>query len=201
LRRRLTEQERAVGDRMDTIEKGAGLIAGLKERIEKAESAAGPESLRAIARDVATGLIAQAAPGVWEKLLPAALVALGWTGPPSIALIVGLQLVTALLKRRAEKRGTSTGRQSAARQLNDDYAGQLARVYALSGRSPLADATLGREFDEELRRAEESSDGPLARWARALRERVARRFYRIHGESPMPAEPTESTAGEPGTTG
>ena len=200
-RRRLSDQERAAGDRIDKIEKAVGLFAGLKERLEKAESAAGPENLRAIAREAATGLIAQATPGLWEKLLPAALAALGWTGPPSVALIIGLRVLTALVKRRAAKRTTSSGRAGAGQSprrpnttspLNDDYAGQLAGVYALSGRSPLADATLGREYDEELRRAEESGDGALARWARALRERVGRRFFRIHGEAPMPAEPTPS---------
>ena len=31
----------------------------------------------------------------------------------------------------------------------------------------------------------------LAEWAKALRDRVAQRFYRIHGTPPLPAEPVE----------
>jgi hypothetical protein len=52
----------------------------------------------------ADGLATRAAPGVAESILPAALAALGWTGPPAIA--AGL-LGTALLKfltRRAQQR-------------------------------------------------------------------------------------------------
>jgi hypothetical protein len=72
---------------------------------------------------------------------------------------------------------------------NDDYARQLAEVYALSGRSATADATLGREYDAELSRAEQSSDAALAASARRIRQTVANRFYRIHADSPLPAEP------------
>jgi hypothetical protein len=133
-----------------------------------------------------------------EKVLPGVLAALGWTGPPSVAAIIALRLVAGVVRRRVAKRrrrGSSNARSRTKRPrpLNDDYAEQLARVYALSGRSPVADATLGREYDEELRRAEAGSDAALARWARTLRERVARRFYRIHDESPTPSEPPESS--------
>ena len=73
--------------------------------------------------------------------------------------------------------------------MNDSYAAQLAEVFALSGHSPTADATLGREYDKELLQAEQSSDGALAAWAHKLRERVAKSFYRIHDRQPTPAEP------------
>jgi hypothetical protein len=65
----------------------------------------------------------------------------------------------------------------------------LAEVYALSGRSATADATLGREYDEQLSRAEQSSDAVLAAWAKRIRRTVADKFYRIHADSPLPAEP------------
>ena len=141
------------------------------------------------------------------SLLPGLLAALGWTGPPSIAAVFALKLALGLVRRKRRRkrpafRVQGSGRGSETQSLNpeprtpnplnDDYAEQLARVYALSGHSPVADATLGREYDEELRRAEESSDGTLAGWAKKLRQRVARRFYRIHGEAPAPAEPVES---------
>jgi hypothetical protein len=198
LRRRLDSQSETLGQRIHRIETAAGLIERLRERIERAESVVGPENLRAVVREVAGGLVAEAAPSLLEKAVPALLAALGWTGPPSIALVLGLRLAAALLKRRATKRRQSlapnAGPAAAGPPICDDYAKQLAGVYALSGRSPTADATLGREYDEELRRAAESSDGVLAAWARTLRDRVARRFYRIHSEAPSPAEPAEENS-------
>jgi hypothetical protein len=77
------------------------------------------------------------------------------------------------------------------RRLNDEYARELAGVFAYGGRSPLQDATLGREFTREIDRAAESSDAKLAEWAKGLRDRVMRRFHRIHGWTPSPAEPAE----------
>ena len=141
--------------------------------------------------------------------LPAVLTALGWTAPPSLALILGLRLLGKILRRRIQKRirektadsktttGTSeasgTSETSAIRSaistINDDYGKQLAQVYALSGRSPIGDLTLGREYDEELRKAEISNDAQIAKWAGALRQRVADRFNRIHGSTPTPADP------------
>jgi hypothetical protein len=78
-------------------------------------------------------------------------------------------------------------------KLHDDYAGQLLSVFAQSGRSPTQDATLGREYDDEIRRAEESSDAQLARWAKSLRSRVEAKFLRIHGPAPAPAEPVQQS--------
>jgi hypothetical protein len=193
IRGRLESQGQVLGERIGKIEAAAGLAERLKERIEKAESAVGAENLRALVREVAGGIVGEAAPGLLEKVLPVALGALGWTAPPSLALILGIRLAAGVLKRRAvrRKRGVAgrPGAERAKPAIPDQYAKQLAGVYALSGRSPVADATLGREYDEELRRTEESSDAGLARWAKGLRERVARRFYRIHSEAPLPAEP------------
>jgi len=133
--------------------------------------------------------------------LPAVLTALGWSTPPSLAALFALRLGISVMRRRREKKGQQTraegeeardGARRSAWNLNDDYAEQLARVYQLSGRSPLADVTLGREYDEELRRAAESSDATLSKWARDIRDRVAGRFHRIHGASPVPAEPVAS---------
>jgi len=201
LRSRLESQERSLGEKIDHVEKAVSAAAQLKERVEKAESLVGQENLRALVRDAATGIAAQGTPTLLAKILPGVLVALGWTGPPSIAAILALRLGAAVLRRRRRKRGQSPSSPSApaqmpGRPINDDYAEQLARVYALSGRSPLADATLGRQYDQALREAETSSDGSLARWARALRERVARQFYRIHDLSPVPAEPVEEQRGQ-----
>lgn len=185
-RQRLDHQEQSLGERLERI---AGLMTGLKDRLEQAEATVGEGNLRALVREVAGGIAVDHAPGLFETALPALLTALGWTGPPSLALILALRLGTRILRRRLQARKQASSEPSKRRSLNDDYAKQLADVYALSGHSQVADATLGREYDEALRQAEQSSDGTLARWARQVRERVAERFYRIHGESPSPAEP------------
>jgi hypothetical protein len=95
---------------------------------------------------------------------------------------------------KADKDGRAGCRKRAVtleRHLNDDYARELAGVFAYDGRSPLQDATLGREFSREIDRAAESSDARMAEWATGLRDRVLRRFHRIHGWTPAPAEPAE----------
>jgi hypothetical protein len=151
-------------------------------------------------------------------LLPLLLASLGISVPPT-SVFVALRVLRCmrrshLRKRRRQRRnrqGQPTndkqqpdpcprpGDQAACdrrrvaleRHLNDDYAAQLASVFAHSGQSPLQDATLGREFSREIDRAAGSSDAKLAAWAAELRDRVMRRFHRIHGWSPSPAEPTE----------
>jgi hypothetical protein len=127
---------------------------------------------------------------------PALLAALGWTGPPSAAAIFALRL---FLVRRGRQRNDASHvirsekeedkRQAAP--VHDEYARELADVYALSGRNAAADALLGREFEHELLRAEQSSDAGVAKWARKLRNRVSQRFQRICVERPLPAEPPE----------
>jgi hypothetical protein len=199
-RQQQAQQEQSWNGRLEKIENAVGLVGGLKDRIDKANEAVASDNLRTVIREAVTGVVAERTPGLATTILPAVLAALGWTGPPSVAAIFALRLVAGILRRRAAKRRrrgphTNRPRPKRPRPLNDNYAEQLARVYALSGRSPIADATLGREYDEELRRAERSSDVALARWAQALRERVARRFYRIHDESPLPSEPAESSNG------
>lgn len=196
--RQQTEREQSWAERMKKLENAVTLVAGLKDRVDKAEEAVGGDNLRAVVREVAAGIVGERGPGLAQTILPVVLAALGWTGPPSVAAILAIRLIAAILKRRRAKRrrrgsGDTRPRPNRSKPLNDDYAEQLARVYSLSGRSPIADATLGREYDEELQRAERSSDAALSRWARALRERVARRFYRIHDESPLPSEPPDGS--------
>jgi hypothetical protein len=200
--RQRDERSQAWNRRLEALEKGASLLAALKGRIEKAEAAVGKESLRGLVREVALGIVADRAPGLAQTMLPAVLTALGWTAPPSIAMILAIRLAAGILRRRLAGRrqpapASRRNRSTQPGRLNDEYAEELARVHALSGRSPIADATLGREYDQELRQAEASSDGALARWAGNLRRRVARRFYRIHGESPLPAEPPDAESRQP----
>ena len=175
----------------DHLDKIRGQLDGLSTRVNQAESAVGEENLRAIVGEIA----GTAPPSAISAVLPTILTALGWSTPPSAAVVIGLWLLRRVRASRKNAAKGGAGDEAVRRRpLNDDYAEQLARVYALSGRSPMADVTLGREYDEELRRAAESSDGAIATWARALRDRVASRFYRIHDPVPVPAEPVASPA-------
>jgi hypothetical protein len=168
-------------------------IRGRLEKIESAASVAEKldhDKVRAIARAVAADALADGASSASRAWLPALMAALGWTGPPALAAMFALRLAGMMLRRRltkASQQPMTTA--SSTKPLNDDYAQQLAEVYALSGRSATADATLGREYDEELTRAQQSSDAALAAWAKRVRETVANKFYRIHSESPSPVEP------------
>jgi hypothetical protein len=145
-----------------------------------------------------------------EHGIGAAVSAIGskWLSGKATALLIGFGvpgwialLLVWVLKRRAKRKlagatfGTAkdTSAKVRPRKLNDDYAGQLLDVFAQSGRSPIQDATLGREYDQAIRSAEDSSDAQLARWAKALRSRVEGKFMRIHGPAPAPAEPVLQT--------
>lgn len=127
--------------------------------------------------------IAAASSRLWD-LLAWTGVLLGGTSPVSLLLLYYLRH-----RRLRAAANATTPAVTQYGRLNDKYASQLADLYALSGRSPTADATLGREYDRELENAETGSDPVIAKWARQLRRRVASRFYRIHDETPVPAEP------------
>ena len=184
--RRWQEERQAMLARLDGIESGVGRQAEEGGRVAEGAHEVLPSGGKKQGGGWGNAVLA---------VLPGLLAALGWTGPPSVAAVLAARLAVAVIRKRRQKSAAgrrprlSSLRSGAA--LNDEYARQLADVFALSGRSPLADATLGREYDEELRRAEESSDGALAAWAKKLRSRVARRFYRIHAQQPSPAEPAE----------
>lgn len=174
---------------MGRLENSITLLAALGERLKTIESAIASRGRQSGAATV-NQTPAPPSSSFVQTVLPPALAALGWTGPPSILGILALRLAASLLRRRAAKRANKQDGHVLAEHLNDDYAAQLAGVYALSGRSPMADVTLGREYDQELEQAATGSDVALARWARELRQRVARRLYRIHAASPVPSEPT-----------
>ena len=184
--KQLGERLEQIRGRLDKIETGASLV----DKIDQ-------DKVRVIARQVAADVLAEGAPAAAGAWLPALMAALGWTGPPALAAMFALKLAGTLLRRRVSRRRTSASSRvshaakasSTLKELNDDYARQLAEVYALSGRSATADATLGREYDRELSRAQQSSDAALAAWAKRIRETVAGKFYRIHADSPLPAEP------------
>ena len=192
INRRWDDRQQSLQQRLEKIEDAVNLVSNLRTRLETTETALGEDNLRAKLKDLAVSAAGTQTPRWTEVILPGLLAAIGWTGPPSAAAIIAIRLAAAMIRRRRSKQESTPVAETGLLPrptLNDDYAGQLAQVYALSGRSPMADVTLGREYDRELGRAEQSSDGARAAWARELRRNVAKQFYRIHDQSPLPAEP------------
>jgi hypothetical protein len=189
LARRKSAGDQALASRLATIESALSAIGGLRERLER-QAPAGQEQLPAAAGEAARS----AAPSLLAAVLPSLLAALGWTAPPSLAAVLALRVGLAILRRRAERRKGEKSAPGDSRRppgpWNDRYARQLNSVYALSGRSATADATLGREYDRELCQMEAGADDAVARWAQNVRRRVCDRFLRIHDAEPLPAEPT-----------
>lgn len=103
---RLDTQERSLGEQLENL---SGLMTGLKDRIAKAEATVGDGNLRTIVREVAGGIAVDRAPDLLERVLPTLLTALGWTGPPSLAMVLGLRLGARILRRRLKKRTQSAG--------------------------------------------------------------------------------------------
>ncbi len=155
-----------------------------------------------------------------EWLLPVVLGALGISAPPSAAIlalkIFRCWARRRFSKRRRKLRERHNQRRDRsadspplasnaprttaqpiarnyqhAQSLNDDYAQQLNSLMEYSGgRTATQDATLGREYDRELRQAASQSGQPeIVQFANKLLDRVTQRFGRIHADNPVPAEP------------
>ena len=118
--------------------------------------------------------------GVLALAIPAILAGLGWTGPPAIAVVLGLRSLSAILRRRSIKRrikppdaefpGGSLPR-------DDEEAAQFLQLSRLEGRSPLHDALIGRiAFDELDKTIDSKPNGSEADWARRLRRTLEDRF-------------------------
>jgi len=193
-----TERDSQLASRMNRIESVLGALDTLRDRLAPSEPMPPSPELPSPARQAVADAATSSLSSLLISALPGVLTALGWTTPPSLAAILALRIGLALLRRRMKRKRASTrgarDSPSVLKPLNDQYAAQLNEVYALAGRSPTADATLGREYDRELREMETAADDTLARWAHNLRQRVAGRFLRIHDESPLPAEPITKTA-------
>ena len=186
-----------LGSRLERLEKLVDTVGAIRDRLDRAQDQTPSSNLRSRAREAAGDAIRTGVPQMLEAALPGLLTALGWSTPPSLAAILALRIGLRVLRRRARKkrsaRDNARGSPRDLKPLNDQYAEQLNELYALSGRSSTADATLGREYDRELRDMESAADDTTSRWAHNLRRRVADRFLRIHDDSPLPAEPVKQT--------
>ena len=135
-------------------------------------------------------------PDGWSKaevlgwLISVALTAAGFKfgGPLGSWLTkAAIRGVVRLVTKKATEQ--TEQRERTVAPLNDDYAEQLNAVYSLSGRSPAADATLGRIYEREMTEAAQGSH-QCAAFAHAMVRKVHDQFNRIHDTTPMPAEPT-----------
>ncbi len=188
-----TQRDAELAARMERLESMAGTLGAIRDRLQRSESQTPSSNLSLPVREAVGDAAKTGASNLLATALPGLLTALGWTTPPSLAAILALRVGLTVLRRRAKRKQSSSrearDRPARLKPLNDQYAAQLNDVYALSGRSPTADATLGREYDRELREMESGADDAVSRWAHTLRRRVTDHFYRIHDQSPLPAEP------------
>ncbi len=106
-----------LSDRLSQLEAAAQSLPALRQKVADAERALGPENLRAIVRDVALGVVADNAPQLLPQLLSRLAEALGWSTPPSIALVLAARFVGRILAHRARRRQI-TLRQKAAPAIN-----------------------------------------------------------------------------------
>ncbi len=187
-----------LASRLGRLEEVVDTIGAIRDRLDRAGNETPSSNVRSRARGTVGDAVQNGVPQVLAAALPGLLTALGWSTPPSLAAILALRIGLRILQRRARRKHSSRKDARASppdlKPLNDQYAEQLNELYALSGRSPTSDATLGREYDRELRDMESAADDTTSRWAHNLRRRVADRFLRIHDDSPLPAEPMKRTA-------
>ncbi len=92
--------QRSLGERLRQLETTLGLVSDLRQRVEKAEEVVGHENIRAVIRETAADLLRDRGPTWASALVSAVLTALGWTGPPSLALAFAARLAVRLLERR-----------------------------------------------------------------------------------------------------
>ena len=194
---RFEEQSRTRGDqgitvdrRFDSVERSLAVLARLPDRINGVEQAVTADRLRPVVEELAGGVIAAGAPSVLEAAIPAILVGLGWTGPPALAAVVGLRLLSGLIRYRRRKSRSGEAADAAAGFRRAEPAGSLPRddqeayqflqLSRLEGRSPLHDALVGRiAFDELDKEIDAKPDGAKADWARVLRRKLEDRFNQM----------------------
>lgn len=91
-----------LSERLLRLEEAAAVLPALRQKVAEAEAALGSQNLRAVVRDVALGLLAEQAPSAVDRWLPRLLEALGWTGPPSLAVLLAARWLGRILARRAD---------------------------------------------------------------------------------------------------
>ena len=181
------DQRMTVGRRFDIVERSLAALSRLPDRIDGVEQAVTADRLRPVMEELAGGMLVSRAPSVLEAAIPAILAGLGWTGPPALAAIVGLRVLSGLIRYRRRKNRSGEAADAAGGFRRDEPVGSLPRddeeayqflqLSRLEGRSPLHDALVGRiAFDELDKAIDAQPDGAGADWARALRRKLEDRF-------------------------
>ena len=91
-------------ERLDALEGAVVAAESLAERVEEVERVSAVDSLRAAARQAALAALAERAPGMIERVLPGLLAAIGWSGPPAVAVMVAARLLAGAMRRRVRRR-------------------------------------------------------------------------------------------------
>ena len=174
----------------DVIDSLRDPLIGLRDRINQQEAVTATGQTSTAIAEIQRKVEERLTGSVAQTLLPGLLAGLGWTGPPALAAIVGLKVLSALIGRartQRRKRGSREavvtasafpGPEPAGSLPRDDTeAAQFIRLSQLEGRSPLHDALIGRiAFDELDKAIDTEPDGPAADWARKLRRQLEDRF-------------------------
>lgn len=102
--------QQSLSERLKRLEEGTSLLGQLRERIERAEQVVGKDNIRAVIRQTAADLLAERGPHWLDAVLPAVLTALGWTGPPSVAVVLAARLAIRLVERSLRKSAKAVAR-------------------------------------------------------------------------------------------
>jgi hypothetical protein len=101
-----------LSDRLCQLEALAQQLPTLRQKVADAERLLGPENLKAVVRDVALAILAENAPQILPQLLLRLAEALGWSTPPSIALVLAARLLGRILAYRARRKQAALRRRA-----------------------------------------------------------------------------------------
>jgi hypothetical protein len=104
----------SLSERLAQLEAVTAQLPELRRRVADAEQSLGTDNLRAVIRDVALGVLAERAPSLVEHLLTRLAEALGWSTPPSLALVLAARLIGRRIARRAARRRSQLRQQATA---------------------------------------------------------------------------------------
>lgn len=90
---------RTVGTTREAVGNVQTIVERFRARLDQVEAAAGPESVREHARRIAADLAAGSGAVPWS----AVIAALGWTGPPALAAVAGLTIVSRIVSARGRQ--------------------------------------------------------------------------------------------------
>lgn len=109
-------ESRALSDRLKAVEAVAAAVGQLRQRVEAAEAVVGKDNLRGVLREAAAEWLAERGPDAVQLWLPRLLTALGWSGPPSLAVVLAARAAVRLVGRRVRRKAAERRAESALKQ-------------------------------------------------------------------------------------